>query len=631
MSRDKASSTWSARRAGRRAGQPDGQPDGRRAGRRTGQPDGQPDGRRSGRRAGRNPAPWVRTRLRTSRAAAVLLAVLVLGTGFLAAALPRTLDRDADQAVARLLADQPGAGLSARVMDNDSGLSTGDPRGLFNLTTVNDVASAIQKQLVAPLAPTPGSASYGAHSLKGRPLLDPGLPRPGIPDPTLNLFTIVGELNHVTVVQGRAPQAVTYMNALKSGTLYEVMLSKATADRLGVKVGAFLTTPGKDQVHVVGIFQPKDPKDPFWDASPCVLTACLNYDQERPPEPYWNTSGLINEAMMSTLPDYASSELFWQIPVDPKHMHASQIPAAQQLVSSILNGQRAAGLRDQTAISDLQLDSPLPDVFAQAQRDQAAAAPIYAIGPVGAGAVALVLLALAAGLAVDRRQAELLLLRARGGSLRDIGGRLLAETAVLVVPAAVLGTALALVLLPTPRWGAAVLLGAATALASLLPFPIRAVLMLRANGPRGGRNQRTERAAGRRPFALVRALGDPRRLIAELGALVLAVGAVVAVRRRGVAPPGSSLDLLLSSAPLLLALAGAVLLARIFPLLLSPAVLLARRGRGALGFLGLARATRAGGVGSGQGAGGDRGAGGGRRVCCRCSRWCSRSPRPGSA
>ncbi|MCC9306329.1 hypothetical protein LN042_04260 [Kitasatospora sp. RB6PN24] len=580
-------------------------------------------GRGAGRRAGRNPAPWVRTRLRTSRAAAALMTVLVLGTSFLATALPRTLDRDADREVTRLLAALPGAerGVSATVLDTDHTSDGGSATAMFSPSSVSATASKIQRQLIAPLAPNPQNASFGAHSIKGRPLTDPGLSRVDEVDPQLNLFGIVGQLSHVTVVQGRAPLPTEGLPGI-GGQSYEVMMSKTTADQLGVRLGAFLTAPGAPGVlhesrapstaklQVVGLFQPNDPNDPFWNSAPCVVSACIASTPDKPPLQYWNASAFINEQLMSVLPDYAHSELFWNIPVDAHHLHAAQVPAAQQLVSSILNGQRAATLRDQVGVPSMGIDSQLPGVFTQALQEQAAAAPIYAIGPVGAGSVALVLLALAAGLAVDRRQSELLLLRARGGSLRGIGGRLLAETAVPVLPAAVLGTALALVLLPSPRWGAAVLLGAATGLASLLPFPIRALLMLRDHGPRGGRNRRPERTAGRRRASIVRALGEPRRLVAELGVLTLAVGAVVAVRRRGVTPPGSSLDLLLSSAPLLLALAGAVLLARIFPLLLSPAALLARRGRGALGFLGLARATRAGGVGGGQGAGGDRGAGG---------------------
>ncbi|WP_344446081.1 FtsX-like permease family protein, partial [Kitasatospora nipponensis] len=162
---------------------------------------------------------------------------------------------------------------------------------------------------------------------------------------------------------------------------------------------------------------------------------------------------------------------------------------------------------------------------------------------------------------------------------------------------------LALALLPAPRAATAVLTGACAGLLPLLAFPLRGLAALRAALPRRSARRGTMAALWSGRWADL--LGSPSRLVAELALLTLAVASVLAVRRRGVAPAGSTVDLLLSAAPLLLAVAGAVLLARLFPVLLAPVVHWAGRRDGVIGFLGLARATQSGGSrGSGEADGG---------------------------
>ncbi|MEY9949844.1 hypothetical protein [Kitasatospora sp. GAS1066B] len=564
-------------------------------------------------------APWVRTRLRTSRAAALLLTVLVLGSTFLAAALPRTLDRDSDRAVSKLLTDAaPTArSLTATVGSDQTSGGLGNPGGVSGYTqrVLDLVAHELHDEITQPLAPSPGEQTYGARTTVPRDLTDPGLPSPDAVPPSMNLVTPHDQSAHVRLLAGRLPDTV---DAGADGNLrFEIALAKPTADLLHVGVGSVLDTGrttsftgspvingprSQRQAVVVGVFEANDPNEAFWSPLPCLTGPCLASTPTMPPAHYWQVNALVGAGALPQLPVWGGrAELFWQLPIDPRHLHGYQLGQAQRLVGSMLDGPLVTQLDAAAGVPGLRPESSLPTLLEQAQQERAAAAPLYAIGPLGAAGVAVVVLLLAAGLAVDRRQAELALLRARGGSLPAIGGRLLAETAVPVLPATLLGTALALVLLPTPRWTAAVLLGVLTGLAGLLPFPVRAVALLRATGPRA-KDRRTPAPArtGRRS-RFARPLGEPGRLVAELAALALAAGAVLAVRRRGVAPPGSSLDLLLSAAPVLLAVAATVLLARLFPLLLAPGARLAARGRGAVGFLGLARATRGGGTGGGLG------------------------------
>ncbi|MFF2198082.1 hypothetical protein ACFVXK_34780, partial [Streptomyces sp. NPDC058157] len=168
------------------------------------------------------------------------------------------------------------------------------------------------------------------------------------------------------------------------------------------------------------------------------------------------------------------------------------------------------------------------------------------------------------------RESELRLLLARGGSRAGIVGRLLGEGAVTVLPAAAAATALAVLALPTPRLAASLTSAAAVTLLALLAFPVRAALLL---SP---------------PRPAVRW----RRPVAELMVLAAAGAAVYEVRRRGVAPVGSGTDPLLIAAPLLLALCGGLLLARLLPLVTGVLARAAGRSRGLVGFLGLVRAAR---------------------------------------
>ncbi|MGF1429353.1 hypothetical protein [Kitasatospora sp. LaBMicrA B282] len=577
---------------------------------------------------------WLRTRLRAGRAGALLLAVLVCGTAFLAAALPRTLDRDADRATTELLtsATPQARSLTASVPAVRVGRTPSDPP-LTSYGTADSerVAATVEAELGPPLAAAPADNAYGTRTTHPRFLTDPGLPMPGGALPAMNLIDLAGQDSRIHLVAGRLPQSAHVPPAGVSGPglpppgaapdpgfvgpdTFEVALAEPTAELLHVGVGSVLHTglvqvPGTAgpptghrgegaEAVVVGVFTADDPAAAAWSATPCVTGPCEEFTGE-PPVPYWQVDALVGSGEQPALSNWGLDELFWQLPIDPHHLHAYQIGAAQRLLASVLDGPRAAQLPAAAGLPGLRLDSALPTLLAEVQQQRTAAAPLSAVGPLGAGTVALVVLLLAAGLAVDRRQAELVLLRARGGSLPGIGGRLLAETAVAVLPATALGTGLAL-LLPAPRWTTALLLGGLTGLLALLALPLWAVAVLRAGGL-GHRRRRPAANAARRTRRVDR-LGGTGRLVAEALALVLAAAAVLAVRRRGVAAPGSSVDLLLSAAPVLLAVAGAVLLARLRPLLLAPWVRWAARRPGALGFLGLARATR----GTGRAGGADR-------------------------
>ncbi|MEV6977278.1 hypothetical protein [Kitasatospora sp. NPDC093806] len=511
------------------------------------------------------PAPWVRTRLRATPLAAVLTAVLAFGTVFLAAAFPRVLDRTADQGLRDFLHDRGPAATSV--------YATSALRGTAG--ELDEITGKLTLHTGETFAVAPDGPVYGARSGKPRTLTTPGLATPEELPPTLDLLYLKGLADHATLVEGRWPDAGT-------GGPVRMAISKSTADTVGIRLGDVLDTKASingeaPKAEVVGIFTAHDPAEPFWVELGCPAGPCLQYMTEikKLPRAYWRTTGLVSGDALEQIGSWEiGAQDFWRLPVDIDGLRADRLADTQRDLASYLTGPTATALSDTTYRQDLQLTSPLPKLLSQAAERQQAVAPLATIGPAGLAGVGVLVLCLTAVLSFDRRIAELRLLQARGGSRGDVLRRLLGEGAVTVLPPAAVAFVLAFLLLPTPRWGGTVLAALGVTLFALLALPVRAALLW----------SRPRAAAGR------------RRLAGELTVFAVTAAAVLEVRRRGVAPAGEEMDPLLVAAPLLLALTGGLLLARIQPPVVGLFAGAAGRGRGAVGFLGLARASRGNGT-----------------------------------
>ncbi|MEE1822666.1 hypothetical protein PUR61_10745 [Streptomyces sp. BE20] len=508
------------------------------------------------------PAPWVRTRLRSARSTAVLNAVLVLAAVFLTAALPRAVDLGADAALRDFLHSRNASGTS---LYTTSEIRDGDDTAALAAVAA-DLASRTGGEFrIADSGPV-----YGVFGAKPTPLGNPGLARPDGLSPSLRLLNLAKISEHTTLVAGRWPTGAPRDRPLP------IAVSAHAAEKLSIHLGDVLTeefgNPAPELgVEVVGFYSAHDEADPYWTDLGCVTRGCLELPLTNEKLRAWQTTGVVGDESLTRLVEWArGGHAFWRQPVDPDSLRVDRLPRAETEINSYLTGPTAAGLMTTTGRPDLRTVSLLPQLFTLASERREAAAPLAAIGPAGLAGVVAVVLLLAAALAADRRTAEIRLLRARGGSQGGVLRRLLGEGAVTVLPAAGLGLALALLLLPTPRWGASVLAGTTVALVSLVAFPLRAAMLLSGPRPTDGR----------------------RRLVGELAVLAVTVAAVAEVRRRGVTPAGSGLDPLVVTTPLLIALAAGLLIARIQPLLVGSLARLVGRRRGVVGFLGLARAAR---------------------------------------
>ncbi|SBU99082.1 putative ABC transport system permease protein [Streptomyces sp. Ncost-T6T-1] len=528
-------------------------------------------------------APWIRTRLRTAPGAAVALAVLVLVTAFLAAAFPRAVDAyetkglrhdirgaDAGRSTVEVARPQPGLELPQEQREAEA-----------RSPELTRVGKALLKALPAPLRADTSSLAYGVRTTKPVVANEPWLPRPEAKPPRLTYAAQSGLKNHATLSSGTwpaTPGGVTADSRAVQGAVTE-----ETAARLKVKVGATLALPTAAQepitVTITGIVAPRDPQGSYWSTDPLLRSPSLVPDPTDPfPVHFWTGTVLLAEdagpVLLSTA---AEPVLFWRIPPDPAGLTG---PDGARLTSAIASLESGPGLLKVRAIAGdtAAVFTGLGHIVRDNVRMRDAISPVIAVAALGIGSVAAVVLVMTGALIAARRKAELALMRSRGGSLRGIGGRLLAETSVTVLPASALGLLLAVLAVGEGRWWPAALAAAGVGLLVCVALPLRTALQHIRPTLHGARED------------MVSARPSRRRTVAELTLLVLAVGAVTALRRRGT--DGGGTDVLVSGAPVLVALIAALVLVRLYPLPLRLAARPMARLRGAIGFLSLARAGR---------------------------------------
>ncbi|MFF3257529.1 hypothetical protein ACFYWP_42675 [Actinacidiphila glaucinigra] len=524
---------------------------------------------------------WIRARLRAAPGGTLAVAALVLVTAFLAAALPRAVDGYENGALRDTLSHTSLPERSVTMSLQVSRLSVPfGPEALLASDSLRKTEKEFQKLVRPPLALEPDQTVYGVSSAD-TDATDPGLPRiPGdAPLPPKGTLVAQPDLAANTrLIEGRLPRSGNDDRSAEAvitdRTAKAMKLRTGSAFHLQDALGSVLT------VRVTGIVAPRTAGAAWWNAEPGLRKPSV-VSLPNPggaPIPYWHFTALIDEADTNVLLGLQDgARVYWHHPADIGALTAHDVPALRDRLSALTAGPAAARL--QTKQRGLHVEEQgLAERLGPFADERTAAQPLILVAAVGVGTVAVVVLLMAAGLSANRRRAEFTLLRARGISMSSLTGRLLAETAVVAVPSATAGLALALLLLPTERSGLAVWSAAAVAVLATVSLPLRAAATARR--PRPGQRE-----------DIVAARPSRRRTVAELAVVVVVAGAVVALRQRGTADGGA--DVLTAAAPVLLAVVTALILLRLYP---WPVRLLARpfaRLNGAVLHLGLARAGRA--------------------------------------
>ncbi|MEU5483655.1 ABC transporter permease [Streptomyces mirabilis] len=536
-------------------------------------------------RTERGVAPWVRTQLRTAPGAAVAFGVLVLVTAFLAAALPRALDAYETKGLRQEIAGAPPTATSVELSAPQPGLEIAQStrEKAVRPAALAAVRRAALARLPAPLRADTTESAYGVRTSKSLVGLNHWLPVIDAP-PRFTLVAQSGLAAHATVRDGRLPIAAGEVTA--DTRKVEAAVTEATARTLRLRVGSVIDVDGFGGaplvVRITGIVEPRHPQGGYWSAEPVLRTPGVAADAPVPPQFHWDAGLLLAPgAAPVLLGSQGQPELYWRFAPATDRLTAQDVPGLVSRIASLEGGPELLRMRE-VAGGTAAVATDLETVVGSYTTTRAAITPVVAVGAFGIGAVAAVVLVMAGGLVAARRAAELALLRARGGSLRGIAGRLLAETAVVAVPAAAAGLLLAVLTVDEARLLPAVLGASAVALLACAVLPVRAVVAHRRPRAHAERDDLAHARPGR------------RRTVVELTVLVLAVGSVVALRRRGASSAG---DLLVSAAPVLVGLIAALVLVRLYPLPLRWAARPAARGRGVVGFLSLARAGRSSTVG----------------------------------
>ncbi|MFF4249431.1 ABC transporter permease [Streptomyces sp. NPDC001822] len=530
-------------------------------------------------------APWVRTRLRTAPGISAALAVLVLLTAFLAAAFPRAVDAYGTKALRHdITAARPGQSvLEVTTPPPALGQAPSVREHAMREDALAEADRALAGAFPAPLRADLPRSSYGVHTTEPVAAQEPWLPRPDALPPRFTYAAPSALPEHSTLRSGRRP--VVHGRVTQDSREVEAAVTAETAAELRMRPGSTISVPTTRgaplTVRITGIVAPLRPESGYWAVDPLFRAPSLVRDPgSRTPVFFWRATLLLPpDAAPALLATMSEPELYWRFAPDVSDLTAADASRLGTAVAVTENGPGLLKLRD-IAGPNTALTTDL-DAIAEAHlATRAAIDSVVTVAAMGIGAVAAVVLLMTGGLIGARRHHELALLRSRGGSLRGIGGRLLAETAVAVLPAAALGLLLAVLLVPQARFLPAALAAGAVAALVCVVLPLRTTLHHRRPLLHGARDD------------VVNARPSRRRTVAELTLLVLAVGAVAALRRRGTSP-GSGTDLLISAAPVLVGLIAALVLVRLYPLPLRLASRPVARLRGAVGFLSLARAGRA--------------------------------------
>ncbi|MFC0714877.1 hypothetical protein [Cellulomonas biazotea] len=502
-----------------------------------------------------------------------LVVALLVG---LTDAVPRLLTRQADTAVRTAVEEaDPAADL---VVTSRYGAGGSDPAAPATETTigVDDVARQIDAGLPPSLAAVLGAPVATASSTQ-LAVSTPGLPTGGLLWMT---YLWAGQEPAVRWLDGVAPGRPGPDGAV------QLALSDTVARSLDVRAGGTLAVRTADgtavPVLVTGVFSADDPQDRVWTERPEIL-------EPRVYGPSTGRTTVVGALLSSASLPAARAALepdgvtrTFRLPVDPQALdHAGSGDLVRQVAALEASPESLTVPGPDVRVTS-RLDLLLTQVGARVGATWSQAVVVLTGLASGAALVLLV----AADLLARRRTTALRTVRARGRSLARIAGAAAAESAVVVAVGAAVGLVLGALVAPgTVTWPWVLVVVTVGALAP----PAFAATTARQGDARRVPTDRHRRRLAQR----VRTV---RKVSLEAALLVLAVGATAALLRRGVVSLSGPADLVLASAPVLVAAAGGLLLWRGVPPLVGVALGAARRSRTAGPLLAMARARTTGAV-----------------------------------
>jgi putative ABC transport system permease protein len=519
---------------------------------------------------------------------ALALAVIALLAAFVAMAGPRELTAVQNNALRQTLASAGSFGVSAS--DDWQLIAGGQP---LSATQIQTMAGVMGGYLRPPLV-SPATSRWDG-------LTAPLLPFPGAPPravlgepPVVEMAYRNALASNARLVSGSFPQVATPGRlGGRSVIILQAAVTTATAARFGLRPGSLVPLgaissllPGDPPavLSVTGVLRPTDPASSFWTqdpsvAAPTVLTIGRTTR--------WAGGVFVGPSELTAVQDVydgAIISLSWEFPLATSGLTAAQAPGTLAAMTSLASGnagEAALQAAETPLISPPTLSAEGAGTLSSFLANEAAVGSTDSLLLAGIVAATAILLLVGGVVVTDAYSAELALARARGGSTRQLALRILGPAAGLAGPALAVGAVAAIAATPDGANTVSWILVALVAAATLAAPPLLAAWRLR--------GLRALPAAGRGDLVIVRRSG--RRLIAEITALIVVAGAVLALRLRGLAP-GAGFDPYLSSAPVLVAVAAGLIAIRVYPVPLRLLLRITAGGRGTVGYLGMARSAR---------------------------------------
>jgi len=552
-------------------------------------------------------AAWalVRTRLRAERLGTVLLFLLILLTAFVFSAGPMLLNRVADEGLRHAMSS---AAASERSLE-----FTRVGRIFPGVDDVVEPIVAEGRELEA------GFPGVLRELIDGREHVVESIPYLAIQSPRslthLELRHQSGIEDHVTLLEGRMPTAETTIVEVPNdlspdgvggpAIVYEVAVSQATALELRAGLGErILMTPDRTislpgagswagtfaGIDIVGIFEVDDPPATYWlsdwslylpnlvhvtlDTYEVRATALMAPDAYRvfyegPPGAGEGAAG----HGLGLFPFRYS----WRYFLDLGRLNSGLVEDLGRQLTRLETNYPFQSQILESDVPSMQTSVPrILDAFLRQRVTTESALAVAAIGPAGAAAGALALVAL---LQVRRRTSAILLVHGRGASGLQVMLAQLLEGLVLAVPAALIGYGLATAAIDARQSSAAVSAVVAVVVGSVLILLLAALRLARSP------------AQAARDDPAARLQSRARRVVMDGLLVAIALIGVVLLRSRGVLG-GGPVDPYLAAVPALIGLAVGVVALRLYPVPIRALSWLAARGRGIAASLALRTAAR---------------------------------------
>ena len=512
----------------------------------------------------------------SASAAAVALGLLACLCTLLAVVGPRAGAQMRTAAFRNFIAAAPPTETAVMGTVADSTLGLGQPHGL-TAGEIERAKSQVRGNLQGlPLAP----AAADWSSLTTQLLFVTDSAAHGSRPPRLELTYRDNFAQNVRVVAGRLPGGTATSG---SNVLVQGAITQSTARSFGVTVGSHLPLPGTGIVlDVTAIVTPRNRSAAFWAVNPLVAAPEFVII-DRDGNGYWSGAVFIPASAVGPLQsriNTGTTQVSWMFPLDLGRFTAEQ---AAQLPSTLEGSLATAGHVDvSTAQGEpipvlIELTSGTGQLIAEFAAQAGAVARVLDLLAVSLAVLAAVVVLLAGWLLTEQRRQEFALMRARGASRPQLARAILGGSAVTVLPGAVAGAALAVATTPTAPVTLSWYLAGLEVLAALGGPVLMTVRIHRGYAA----SVRSDQPLGR-VFAA-------RRLVVEAALVLGSVGGLLVLRYQGISSGG---DLYPTAAPVLLAIGVAVVVVRLYPVLVRGVLRVTGQRASAAAFLGLARAAR---------------------------------------